>query len=113
MTLPHAPRLPKTNDATHQDATVSIENQAMQSVLGQTPAPTDLHHIKQIVDEWGNFSPDCFINRDLSTLRFQLRVLAQATNPHHPLLERMFFLTIFSSNMDEFFEIRVAGLIQK
>ena len=113
MPLPHAPRLPKTNDATHQDATVSIENQAMQSVLGQTPAPTDLHHIKQIVDEWGNFSPDCFINRDLSTLRFQLRVLAQATNPHHPLLERMFFLTIFSSNMDEFFEIRVAGLIQK
>ncbi|MDO4450442.1 MAG: polyphosphate kinase 1 [Moraxella sp.] len=92
---------------------ISIENQAMQSVLGQVPAPTDLHCIGQVVDEMKAFTSKCYINRDLSTLRFQLRVLAQATNPRYPLLERMFFLTIFSSNMDEFFEIRVAGLIQK
>ncbi|WP_406564490.1 polyphosphate kinase 1 [Moraxella bovoculi] len=65
------------------------------------------------MNEVGGFTPECYINRDLSTLRFQLRVLAQAVNPRNPLLERMFFLTIFSSNMDEFFEIRVAGLLQK
>lgn len=61
----------------------------------------------------GNYSANCYLNRDLSSLRFQLRVLALAKNPTIPLLERMFFLTVFSSNLDEFFEIRVAGLLQK
>ena len=61
----------------------------------------------------GEYSDNCYINRELSWLQFHLRVLAQATNPSHPLLERLFFLIIFSSNMDEFFEIRVAGLMQK
>ena len=46
-------------------------------------------------------------------MQFHLRVLAQAADPHHPLLERLFFLMIFSSNIDEFFEIRVAGIMQK
>ena len=46
-------------------------------------------------------------------MQFQLRVLAQAASPRHPLLERLFFLIIFSSNLDEFFEIRVAGIMQK
>lgn len=91
----------------------SIEQQAMQSVLGTVPPPSQLHTIEAVMNEVGDFTPECYINRDLSTLRFQLRVLAQAINPRHPLLERMLFLTIFSSNMDEFFEIRVAGLIQK
>ena len=54
-----------------------------------------------------------YFNRELSLLQFHQRVLAQATNPRHPLLERLFFLIIFSSNLDEFFEIRVAGLMQK
>lgn len=63
--------------------------------------------------EDGSYSPSSYINRDLSLLQFNLRVLAQAASPHHPLLERLFFLIIFSSNMDEFFEIRVAGLMQK
>ena len=60
-----------------------------------------------------SYIPAAYINRELSTLQFQLRVLAQAKNPNIPLLERMFFLTVFSSNLDEFFEIRVAGLLQK
>lgn len=63
--------------------------------------------------EDGSYSPSSYINRDLSLLQFHLRVLAQAASPHHPLLERLFFLMIFSSNIDEFFEIRVAGIMQK
>ncbi|MBT9589498.1 MAG: polyphosphate kinase 1 [Thiobacillus sp.] len=55
-------------------------------------------------------SPETLINRELGTLAFQQRVLAQADDPSIPLLERLKFLCIFSSNMDEFFEVRVAGL---
>ncbi|ODU40343.1 MAG: RNA degradosome polyphosphate kinase [Thiobacillus sp. SCN 63-374] len=55
-------------------------------------------------------SPDTLINRELGILEFQRRVLAQADDPGMPLLERLKFLCIFSSNMDEFFEVRVAGL---
>ncbi|MDQ2728246.1 MAG: RNA degradosome polyphosphate kinase [Actinomycetota bacterium] len=51
-----------------------------------------------------------FLNRELSTLDFNSRVLALAENPVDPLLERAKFVAIFSSNMDEFFQVRVAGL---
>ncbi|MEL0083182.1 MAG: polyphosphate kinase 1, partial [Gammaproteobacteria bacterium] len=51
-----------------------------------------------------------FINRELSLLEFHARVLAQVTDERLPLLERMRFLCIFDTNMDEFFEVRVAGL---
>ncbi len=54
-----------------------------------------------------------YINRELSILDFHLRVLEQAVDPLHPLLERMNFLLIFSRNMDEFFEIRVAGVMEE
>lgn len=57
--------------------------------------------------------PRHFLNRELELLNFQERVLEQALDTSVPLLERMFFLLIVSSNLDEFFEIRVAGVIQK
>lgn len=61
-----------------------------------------------------NFNnPDFYLNRELSMLEFNWRVLQQALDPDVPLLEQLNYLCISSTNLDEFFEVRVAGLVQQ
>src|SRR5450759_3387731 len=57
--------------------------------------------------------PALHLNRELALLRFQDRVLDEVTDPGNPLLERARFLSIFSSNLSEFYMVRVAGLQQQ
>src|SRR5271163_250487 len=57
--------------------------------------------------------PALYLNRELSHLEFQRRVLEEARDERNPLLERVKFLAILGSNIDEFFMVRVAGLMQQ
>jgi Polyphosphate kinase len=81
----------------------------------RTQEKSDATAVPQVVqtlhDRFGD--PKNFINRELSWLAFNRRVLEEAQDPTQPLIERVKFVTIFSSNLDEFFEIRVAGIKQQ
>ena len=85
--------------AADTDAASEAEDLTPQGRAAPAPAPyIDLN------------SDDLYLNRELSYFQFNLRVLEQARDPRHPLLERLMFLLIFSSNLDEFYEIRISGL---
>src|SRR6187431_2862305 len=89
------------------------------SPKSETPAPEEPSNIVALPTSAegapaSRFSAsENFINRELSWLEFNRRVLEEAQDPTQPLIERVKFLTIFSSNLDEFFEIRVAGIKQQ
>ncbi|WP_422304652.1 polyphosphate kinase 1 [Psychrobacter sp.] len=103
----------ETNHDINDIDTESSTNSAVKINNLIIDSSSNLTEIEWQRSEDGSYSPSSYINRDLSLLQFHLRVLAQAASPRHPLLERLFFLMIFSSNLDEFFEIRVAGIMQK
>jgi polyphosphate kinase len=97
-----------------KDVVALDTNKANEPALETIPEqPQDLKKVaieKRKPEEIDLNDSELYFNRELSHLAFHARVLEQAMDENHPILNRLMFLCIFSSNMDEFFEIRVAGL---
>ncbi|MGO2056447.1 MAG: polyphosphate kinase 1 [Halomonadaceae bacterium] len=96
LVLTHQPNNPSVEESGSDNPPPRL-NQTRAGIKPKPQTDTDLS------------DPSLYFNRELSHLQFNIRVLEQALDESHPLLNRLMFLLIFSSNLDEFFEIRVAG----
>lgn len=95
---------PKTPASTKAKTPASAKAKTPASTKSESAKPSKSHELSL---------PANFIQRELSLIDFQKRVLAQSMDPTTPLLERIRFLVITATNLDEFFEIRVSGLKQR
>lgn len=90
--------------AADETVVANVESEAEVKMAETIPVETPPAVVPSVDDS------SLYIHRELSQLQFNIRVLEQALDESYPLLERLKFLLIFSSNLDEFFEIRIAGL---